>query len=370
MLNLDKQKAVLIVVLLAVSSLAVTPVFYEQPIRDPWQSTDMDIQVNVSVKNLGNNPAETIPVRLGLPMDNIDQELLSSQFSVQPERFSNDSLGNSFVHFTIPDLQPGEEFLIQMNLSVQQYSVDYRVSKEDVGSSTEGMEEWLMPSQYINSDEESIKTLANEIANNSSWAYDIAWNTYQWIIDNIPYQQVAGEADATTTLRNGEGGSAELGNLFVALMRANHIPARRISGWGAGFDAGEEFRINRFAHGWAEFYLPDVGWLTVDPTWGKSSTFDNFAKSDDKHIVMTQGAGVKFLWRGAYSSPYGETEVDTDYTLYIQNEVETNLSPLRTILSATLYIVPLVFIISVFVRVRMQRVEVNVDLTNPPDFDS
>ncbi len=362
-----ERTALFLAILLAVTSMAVYPLVVEAPIRDPWQVTTTDFSINITVQNMGNFPAQDVPLRLAIPLDDmVDQELVSYSFSETPERESNDSLGNNFVHFTIPQINATEEHLIQMNVTLRHWSVDYDIEPEMVGDYLGEEDIWLAESTYINVNDPIVQEVADEIAAESEWAADIGWNTYTWIIDNIYYQQIAGENDARTTLEIGEGGSAEFGNLFVALMRANNIPARRLSGWGSHFDEGEQLPINRFSHGWAEFYLPEVGWLTADPTWGITSRFDNFGNSDDNHIVMTRGAGVHYMWRGPYSAPFGETDLDTDYDLTVMRKVEENQDPVRTTLISILFIMPIIFALFVHSRIRGQRNEVSINLTRPP----
>jgi|GEM_PF-1755750 len=363
----SRRLAGFLALLIAVTSLGVYPMVTETEVRDPWQVSDMTFQVNVTVQNLGQNPAEDIPLRLAIPLaDMADQERISWSSSVEPERTSQDALGNEFLHFVIPDIAPGGEAVVQLEIQMRMWSVDYDVEPDMVGSDDGTQDIWLAESQYINVNEASIQDLAAEIAADETWVVDIGWETYAWIIENVHYQQVAGEADARTTLRNMEGGSAEFGNLFVALMRANDIPARRLSGWGAHFTVGEELPIHRFSHGWTEFHLPNVGWLNADPTWGLSNQFDNFANSDDAHITMTRGAGVHYLWRGPYSAPFGDTDVDTDYSVLLLEQRDENLSVIRTVLSTLLFVMPVIFAVSVVLRVRQQNADVNIDLAKQP----
>ena len=362
-----RRTAAFLALLTAVTAIGVYPIVTVEEMPEPWQVSDQTFLVNVTVQNLGQNPAEDIPLRLALPLNDMaDQKRVSYRSSIVPERTSEDSLGNEFLHFVIPTLAPGAEATIQLQIQMRMESVDYDITPEMVGDADGSEDIWLAESQYINVNEESIQTLAEEIAAQEEWVVDIGWETYAWIIDNVHYQQVAGEADARTTLRNMEGGSAEFGNLFTALMRANDVPARRLSGWGAHFEVGEELPLHRFAHGWAEFHLPEVGWMTVDPTWGRTNRFDNFANNDDAHIVMTRGAGVHFLWRGPYSAPFGDTDVDTDYSVLLTEQTDTNLSLTRTMLTVTLFAMPVLFAIFIVVRVRHQRREVDIDLTRAP----
>ncbi len=354
-----KLIAVALIILLIGSTIPLLFLILNKPEVDRYESTDLEISIIVEVKNLGNSPATDIPLRLAVPMDGLDhQEVISIDPSLEPERFSNDTWGNEFIHYTIDELDPGTSFNLTINVILRLTSIDNDISRS---SGTLGPEEeaelsrYLLDSSLINVNDPSIVEIAREIAKRSEDLTDIAWNTYEWVLDNIYYQQIPGEWDAVTTLRNEEGGSAEMSNLYVALLRANGIPARRVSGWGNFFEVGEELALTRFSHGWTEFHVPDMGWVQVDPAWGKTSRFDNFARTDADHVVLTKGADVKFLWRGPYSTPFGDTDVDTDYTLIVIDKDVENLSLRRDVIKWSILSVPLIFVVFIMVRVFKRR---------------
>jgi hypothetical protein len=73
---------------------------------------------------------------------------------------------------------------------------------------------------------------------------------------------------AVATLRGGAAVCMEYSDLFIALMRAQGIPAR--AAYGYGYDTRES-EINQIGHQWAEVYIPGVDeWVAVDVTWGES----------------------------------------------------------------------------------------------------
>jgi hypothetical protein len=344
-----------IITLIATGSIsAITLV--EKPDKEIYEETIIDIDVLVSVRNIGLAPAFQIPLRLAIPQDREpSQYALDLVLSELPERQTNDSLGNKFIHYTIDRLEPQTAKNITISLSIKLVSIDFNIQKKNPGDFNGEFSEYLGESAFINVNEPAIIELAKDIASESNDIVDIAWNTYEWIIENIFYQQIAGEWDALTTLKNGEGGSAELGNLYVALLRANNIPARRVSGWAQNFDEGDEFQLSRFAHGWAEFYLPEFGWMQVDPTWGKSHKFERFAKTSDTHIAVTHGAGIHFLWRGPYSVQFGETDLNTDYKLVVKSTESKNLSVKRDMITFGIFMPPAMFALFIAIRKAGQR---------------
>jgi len=339
-----KVRAVIVSLLMMSSGLLYFYVFHPSSDYEAYEETTMDLQVMVSVRNVGQALATDIPLRLAIPVEHAPLQYIESMgLSEEPERTTRDAFGNEFIHYTIESLAPFENKTFFINTSVRMISGDYNIRSSSMDEDLEDMSNYLQESLYINKNDPLIIELAREIAKNSTDISDTAWVTYEWIIDNIYYQQIPGEWDAATTLKNGEGGSAELANLFVALMRANNIPARRVSGWANPFYEGKELQLTRFAHGWAEFYLPGYGWIPVDPTWGKSNKFDSFAKSDHKHIILTLGSGVKFLRRGAYQEPYGNTEIKTDYQLTVIKMEAKNLSLKRDVITSIIFLLPVIF---------------------------
>ncbi len=351
---MSKALTITLAVAVLLSGTAAVALFSKSPEVDEYEVTTVDLNIVVTVQNLGSAPALDIPLRLALPNNHSDiQEIKSIHFHQEPERLTNDTWGNEFIHYTIDQLDPQDSVNFTISIKVKLVSIDYNIRDSDVYPPKENMSRYLEPSQFISANDPGVIELAREIAADSENLVDIAWNTYEWIIENIYYQQIAGEWDAATTLKNGEGGSAELGNLFVALMRANGIPARRISGWGHGFSDYTSVQLTRFAHGWAEFYVEPFGWIPVDPTWGQRHKVDNFARSDPRHIILTRGAGIHFMTRGAYSDPYGTTDVDTDYRLDIKEVRTRNTSFRRDLIKGSLFAAPC--LLAVFILIKYSR---------------
>ncbi len=329
-----------------------------KPDVDRYERTDYHFQVVVSVRNLGQSPATNVPLRLGLPRDSPPvQGVKSIVFSEPPSRMSNDTWGNEFAHFELPILEPRSTWNVTMDIELTLYSIDFNVDHEELGEYPGGEERFLHPDFYVNFNEPNVLDLAAKLAEDSDDVWDLAWRTYDWVATNIYYQQVPGEIDASTTLKNGEGGSAELANLFVALMRANGVPARRTSGWGFHFDEGDALQISRFSHGWAEVYAPGYGWVPMDPTWGQSNRYDSFAKSDDAHVLMTWEAGVHYMQRGSFNEPFGPTEVRTDYQVTVLDKQVENLSTKRDVITLLVVAPPVLFTaFIVFKRSQLRRV--------------
>jgi len=86
-----------------------------------------------------------------------------------------------------------------------------------------------------------------------------------WVFSNISYQ-----TGVTTTLtklddilRIKAGVCQDQAHLFIAIMRANGIPSRYVSGY---LNQGKSFTGSSAMHAWAEAFLPGVGWIGFDPS--------------------------------------------------------------------------------------------------------
>lgn len=89
--------------------------------------------------------------------------------------------------------------------------------------------------------------------------YDASKALYQAVISRVSYVHFdGGSPSAVWTLRNGYGDCGYFSSLFVAACRQAGIPARPVTGFLEG--------TNQW-HVWAEFYVPNAGWVPVDPSF-------------------------------------------------------------------------------------------------------
>lgn len=333
-------------------------VFIQSDKIEVYETTLYNMTYVVEVNNFGPAVATDIPLKIALIRDwEPYQEVEMIDIYPEPESIITDAFGNQYALFTVPFLNPDSSFNVTVNAIFYSKSADFNILKSEIGRFGGAEEKFTLPSKFIESNSPLVIERAGNLSASSDFVVDYAWNAYSYIVEEIEFEQQPGELGALWTLENREGGSAELGNLFVALMRANKIPAKRISGWGNHFVIGEVLRSPQFAHGWAEFYLPEYGWVPVDPTWGKSHKFDNFAKTDDDHIILTKGAGVHFFTRGSYNSPYGEARVDTDYIVQVNDKQVSNVSPKRSLIVLIIFLFPVLFAILIYYKIRNYRLD-------------
>ncbi|MBN2026516.1 MAG: transglutaminase domain-containing protein [Actinobacteria bacterium] len=113
---------------------------------------------------------------------------------------------------------------------------------------------------------EDIEETAREVVGDETNPYLAAMKLNDYVVDNITYSFVPhsalwprGVAESVYVHENRHGDCGAQSMYFSSLCRAVGIPARTTGGW-------QLFTGNFAGHFWAEFYLPDYGWVPVDPT--------------------------------------------------------------------------------------------------------
>lgn len=104
---------------------------------------------------------------------------------------------------------------------------------------------YLKDGPYIESNSKTVKALAKETTENVDGAWDKVAAILAYVRDNIQYKEVMVEKPmrgALAALKTRDGDCEDMSALFIALCRANEIPARLVRVPG---------------HCWAEFYLVD-----------------------------------------------------------------------------------------------------------------
>ena len=104
------------------------------------------------------------------------------------------------------------------------------------------LKEFLKPSPLIESKNKRIRTIAKELEDDSLNAWDQVEKNYTWVRENITYKFDKVNRSCLEALDNKHGDCGELSSLFIAICRAQGVPARSV--WIPG-------------HVYPEFYLHD-----------------------------------------------------------------------------------------------------------------
>jgi transglutaminase-like putative cysteine protease len=208
--------------------------------------------------------------------------------------------------------------------------------------------EYILPQQFVDSDNESIIELAEQLhgANDFQTARNIFNHTNRTITTRTG--TFASEGDdptqpyASEILLNPVGVCYDYAILMTALLRAQGIPARMISGLSLNIplDRGGDWSHPGVAHSWVEFYA-DGAWHFADPTWGRRyfnrngtvhlsfGTFEAYIRSDFQRNRFAAIEDDGFIIRGAMSAPLSFTVFSTDENTIVTPGADVNFSWFR-----------------------------------------
>ena len=132
-----------------------------------------------------------------------------------------------------------------------------------------------------------IQSTAEAIVGSEINPYEKARLIYGWVLDHMVYQSYDGFNGALLSLHNGWGECGDYSTLFCALLRATGVPARPVVGWLA--ETGHSHHV------WAEFFLPNYGWVPVDPSWDDGNTPWKFFGSVpcSRRLISSKGSNIE-----------------------------------------------------------------------------
>jgi transglutaminase-like putative cysteine protease len=159
--------------------------------------------------------------------------------------------------------------------------------------------EYVEATEHIDSDKSEIQEIAQALIQGKDDYYDVVLTLAEWVHHNINYNLSTLTAEVTQpaswVLRTREGVCDEMTSLFIAFLRAVNIPARYVSG--VSYTNSDLFDYDFGAHGWAEVYFPEYGWIPFDATYGE------YGYVDASHVVMRRSKdsgepSTFYGWRG------------------------------------------------------------------------
>ncbi|MBC8876413.1 MAG: transglutaminase domain-containing protein [Planctomycetes bacterium] len=217
----------------------------------------------------------TVPVPMPWPEQQVkivDQDV-SPNVTIRDETLSG---GVRQMKITIPRLNAGQTANALITLEIVKASIHAPANINGLKApalASRELRQYLGTSPQIETSNREIKSLAEQIVKGKSTDWEKAEAIYDWVQANIKYKFDVELKGAVTALKAGHGDCEELTSLFIALCRANRIPARSV--WVPG-------------HCYPEFYLEDVGgkghWFPCQAAGARS-----FGEMDEARPILQKG---------------------------------------------------------------------------------
>jgi transglutaminase-like putative cysteine protease/DNA-binding beta-propeller fold protein YncE len=260
------------------------------------------------VRNYGPGTLEELDIYLAIPQDLDNQKIIGKiEFMPEPTDILTDRWGQKVAHYHYTGVKATEFITVGMKVKAKLNSTKYFIFPEKVGSlkeiPKEIKEKYLVDDTKYSLSDPFIQKSAAEAVGDEKNPYWIARKIYGYINDRMRYELSGGWNIAPTVLKRGTGSCSEYSFVFIALCRAAGIPARY---QGSVAIRGDDASTDDVFHRWCEVYLPNYGWIPVDPSGGdqpspeaQAAYFGNLA---NRYLITTVGGGGSEYLEWNYNS--------------------------------------------------------------------
>lgn len=235
---------------------------------------------------LKNPSGKKVLTEISLPADTPYQQVFYQKLSPKPKEIRIDQDNNWLAVY---ELEKNQELEIQASGSTEIY-IRQKPELNYPALTPEQISRYLQPQPYWETDNEDLLKLAGSLLT----VEDI----YRFVTDNLIYDYgrlnaATARLGAASILKNTSTAlCTEFTDLFIALCRANGIPAREVNGY--AFTDNPQLRPLSLStdvlHAWPQYY--DINknlWIDVDPTWENTTGgIDFFNKLDLSHFSFVR----------------------------------------------------------------------------------
>jgi cytohesin len=248
--------------------------------------------------------------------------------SVEPEphgKYVDPEYGNPMLFWDFGKEPEKPSYKVNLKYRSEQYDVHSNIDPNRVGPYDKTTKDYALYTRSTNTVTitEKVRKLAETAVGDEKNPYFQARRIYQLVREKMCYKdfEVKGKVRSVETildspvidLKTGReyylGVCHDQSMVFIALCRAVGIPARNVF---ALWDYRPWIRVTREnpeptdafrkmtydglsvslrtgAHSWAEVYLPNYGWVPVDPTFGQVG----HSNVNNKAVIITKGRDIR-----------------------------------------------------------------------------
>ncbi|KUK77866.1 MAG: transglutaminase-like family protein, partial [candidate division WS6 bacterium 34_10] len=244
------------------------------------------------------NALSTNIFEISLPryFDETNQRVKIERISPTPTKISRDEEGNIIATFEVNANKEGNISVIGYvwveqeefgqarnipNISLDEYRNEI--------NSNEILSKYLVTTKYWQVSDPYIQEEARKIAEGETHLLDLIKADYRYINEKLEYDQSKADSinnriGAKQALQGDASVCMEYSDAMISILRAQGIAARAALGYANLRDASET-TDSQVRHQWVQIWVPDYGWLSVDPTWESENM--NIGPSIDRVLWET-----------------------------------------------------------------------------------
>lgn len=249
-----------------------------------------------------------------LPPTTASQTVYLNKLEPKPDNTRIDGDNNIIATYTV---QPQQKVTVVTDVAADVRYINYDLARSgqlnDIPRDLKA--KYTKSTRYWNSDNavirEKTKTLIKDkknVAEMVKAVNDYVIETLNYNNEKIKYNVRQGSIEAFKNPNNAV--CLEYSDLTITMLRSVGIPARMPVGYGYSGNLKQSSSVSDSLHSWVEAYIPNVGWINMDPTWGEK--FNNFGISDIDHFAFA-------IWGESDSEPVAITEADVDINYQYEN---------------------------------------------------
>jgi len=264
------------------------------------------IEMQANVHNRGSSKL-TRGIMVWHLFTDIENQFVEMIDVFPPARVIEKAEKNMVAIVKVPELNPGESFSPTVVLRIDTTTRDWLMEPQE--TSEERIERnrgiYCSMQKYWEYDNPLIQELAQEAAERTGDDESYARLVFQTVRERMKLKTHLDERiGAARAVQEKEGDCDEHADLFVALLRAVRIPARRIVGhYYRGTQEPEP-------HAWCEIFLERNGWIPVDPALGNFGIMAEQYFSRIREGLVSERPTIHLKWSGiASEAPVVEEEV-------------------------------------------------------------
>ena len=199
-----------------------------------------------------------------------NQSIAYSKIEPFPTKLTIDADGNVIARLPVSAAKEGE-ILIEGYAIIRKGTTASMLKDVALSQIPSSMNRYLLPeNRYWQVNDQRIQDAANGITEDSGMLLPAVRKTLAYVSQKLSYADIKDEQSlrrlgAVGALQEKVGVCMEYSDLLLTLLRAKGIPARAVFGDGVGMQVNRT--LAGIGHQWVGIWLPENGWVPVDPTW-------------------------------------------------------------------------------------------------------
>ncbi len=279
--------------------------------NDKFIRTDgkkQELEYTHQFRNYGPGEITSLDIYIAVPHDLPFQKLLDSiVFTPEPTEFVYDRWDQQIARFHFENLTAGASVSTAMRVKAELFKTRFFIFPDNAGALSEIPEDiktsYLVDDSKYWIDDPFIREAAQKVVGDETNCYWIARRLFNYLIDQMHYELAGGWNVAPTVLKRGSGSCSEYSFVYIALCRAAGLPARYA---GSVVIRGDDASTDDVFHRWVEVFLPNYGWIPVDPSGGDhekpAAQARAFGYLNNRFLITTIGGGASEYLEWGYNS--------------------------------------------------------------------